>query len=73
MKDLNYGKEYKYAHSFDGNFVKDNFMPDQLKGQIFYTPGSNSKERENSERLAKLWDGVYSYNKSKDDKKENTK
>ena len=42
MKDIGYGKEYKYAHSFSGNFVPDNFLPEELKGTRFYDPGSNA-------------------------------
>ena len=43
MKDLGYGKDYKYAHSYSGNFVPDNFLPEEIKGTVFYDPGSKSK------------------------------
>ncbi|MFZ0282347.1 MAG: replication-associated recombination protein A, partial [Bacteroidales bacterium] len=41
MKDLGYHKDYKYAHSFEGNFVTDNFLPEEIKGSVFYDPGNN--------------------------------
>ncbi len=63
MKDLDYGKNYKYAHSYMGNFVSENYMPDELKGKIFYEPGNNQREKELKERLKGLWDGFYDYNK----------
>ncbi len=64
MKDLNYGGDYKYAHSYKGNFVKDNFMPEELKGRIFYEPGNNQRENEFRNRLLKLWDEFYNYDKT---------
>lgn len=61
MKDLNYGADYKYAHSYSGNFVKENYMPDNLKGKIFYNPGANQRENEFRERLSRLWNEFYNY------------
>ncbi|MGQ9621445.1 MAG: replication-associated recombination protein A [Bacteroidales bacterium] len=61
MKDLGYGKEYKYAHDFEGNFVKDNFLPAELKGTLFYEPGENLREIEIRKRLASLWKDFYDY------------
>ena len=55
MKELNYGKEYKYAHSYEGNFVEQEFLPEELKDKIFYEPGNNSKEGEIGKRLQTLW------------------
>jgi putative ATPase len=63
MKDIGYGKDYKYAHSYDGNFVKDNFLPEDLKGTKFYDPGSNSKEEELRKRLETMWRDIYDYGK----------
>jgi putative ATPase len=63
MKDLGYHKDYKYAHSFEGNFVKDNYLPEEIKGTKFYEPGSNPKEEEIRKRLKDLWKDIYDYNK----------
>lgn len=61
MKDLGYHKDYKYAHSFEGNFIKDNFLPEEIKGMKFYEPGKNTKEEEIRKRLDNLWKGIYDY------------
>lgn len=55
MKELGYGKEYKYAHAFEGNFVDQEFLPDILKGHKFYEPGNNARENETRKRLEQLW------------------
>ena len=61
MQELGYGKQYKYAHDFDGNFVKQEFLPEQLKGQKIYTPGNNKKENEFKTYLKNLWKDKYDY------------
>lgn len=63
MKNLGYGKDYKYAHSYEGNFIQDNFLPDDIKGSIFYDPGSNPKEDEIRRRLSSMWKDIYRYDK----------
>ncbi len=63
MKDLGYGKDYKYAHNYADNFVKDNFLPDELKGSTFYEPGTNPKEEELRKKLSVMWKDVYKYDK----------
>ncbi|HKK41778.1 MAG TPA: replication-associated recombination protein A [Bacteroidales bacterium] len=63
MKDIGYGKNYKYAHSYSGNFVKDVFLPDELKGNIFYEPGSNIREEELRKKLSGMWKDIYDYDK----------
>ena len=63
MKDLGYHKGYKYAHSFEGNFVKENYLPDELKGAKFYDPGINPKEEDIRKRLNGLWKDIYDYDK----------
>ena len=55
MKDLGYAKDYKYAHSYAGNFVDHEFLPDKLSGTKFYEPGQNSKEADLRKRLSALW------------------
>jgi putative ATPase len=44
MKELGYGEDYKYAHSYEGNYVDQNYLPDALNDVDFYIPGSNAKE-----------------------------
>lgn len=55
MKELNYGKEYKYAHDYDQNFVEQQNLPDQLKDKIYYRPTENGREKQIKERLESLW------------------
>ncbi len=61
MKELEYGKGYQYAHSFDGNFADMEFLPDQIKGTTFYEPGNNAREEELRKYLKKLWGEKYKY------------
>ena len=61
MQELGYGKQYQYAHDFDGNFVKQEFLPEQLKGQKIYTPGNNKKENKFKTYLKNLWKDKYDY------------
>ncbi|MCU0472457.1 MAG: replication-associated recombination protein A [Bacteroidales bacterium] len=63
MKNLGYGKDYKYAHSYSGNFVPDNFLPGELKGTQFYEPGTNQKEDEIRKKLNGMWKDIYDYGK----------
>ena len=59
MKDLGYGKEYKYAHAFEGNFVDQQFLPEKIKDQRLYTPQNNSSEQKILERLRMWWKNRY--------------
>lgn len=59
MKDLNYGKDYDYAHSHEGNFVDLEFLPEELKGTSFYQPGNNATENKIAEQLKKKWKDKY--------------
>lgn len=59
MKELGYGNEYLYSHNYDGNFVQQEFMPEEISGAIFFTPGSSSKEKEISEEIKRLWNPKY--------------
>ncbi len=61
MKESGYGKNYKYAHDFEGNFVQDNFMPDNVKGTLLYDPGTNQREDEIRKRLSGMWKGFYEF------------
>lgn len=55
MKELGYGKDYKYAHSYEGNFVEQEFLPDEIRNRRFYNPGKNQQEMKILERLQKWW------------------
>jgi len=59
MKDLNYGKDYDYAHSHEGNFVDLEFLPEEISGTKFYEPGNNSTENKIAEQLKKKWKDKY--------------
>lgn len=60
MKELDYGKDYKYAHEFAGNFAEQEFMPEGLEGHRFYTPNTqNAAEIKIAERIQELWKGKY--------------
>lgn len=59
MRDLGYGKGYKYAHDHPGNFANMEFLPDDIAGTSFFNPGSSKKEQEVSELVNKLWKGKY--------------
>ncbi len=61
MKDLNYGKGYRYAHDYPDNFVQQEFLPKALSGKIFYQPGANPKEQSIREVLKKNWQKRYNY------------
>ncbi len=55
MKEIGYGKEYKYAHAYDGNFVEQDFLPEEIKKERFYHPQQNASELKILERLKKWW------------------
>ena len=55
MKDIGYGKDYKYAHDYPGHFVKQQNLPDTLKEKCFYIPGDQGYEKQVSERLKDWW------------------
>ena len=55
MKQLGYGKDYKYAHAYKGNFVEQQFMPDELKDTRIWHPQNNPSESKLSERMIQLW------------------
>lgn len=61
MKELDYGLDYKYAHSYPGNFVEQEFMPANLEGVRLYNPGSNSSEEKLRESLRGKWKKKYGY------------
>ncbi|MDD3740971.1 MAG: replication-associated recombination protein A [Bacteroidales bacterium] len=44
MKNLNYGKNYNYVHSYENNYIEQQYLPDKIDKSVFYSPGNNSKE-----------------------------
>ncbi|HAP68201.1 MAG TPA: AAA family ATPase [Flavobacteriales bacterium] len=61
MEQIGYGKEYKYSHDGDGNFVSQEFLPKQIVGQRLYEPQENTREHADRQRLKKLWKDKYGY------------
>ena len=59
MKELDYGKNYKYAHSFENNFVQQDYLPEEIKNKRFWLPQNNPQENKLKEYLSKLWGGRY--------------
>ena len=55
MKDIGYGKEYKYAHDYPGHFVEQQNLPDSLQGKQYYIPGDQGYEKEVAARLKAWW------------------
>ena len=55
MKELNYGKDYKYAHGFDEHFVEQQYLPEELKNKIYYYPTDQGEEEKIYDRLKGLW------------------
>ena len=61
MKDLNYGKEYQYAHLGENNFLEQEYLPDEIKGSTLYQPQKNAREEELKKFLHDRWKGKYGY------------
>jgi putative ATPase len=61
MRDLDYGKNYKYAHDYQGNFISEEFLPDTLIKTKIYNPGNNARENKFREELKKMWGDKYDY------------
>ena len=55
MKQLGYGKDYKYAHAYEGNFVNQQFLPDEVKDTRIWHPQNNAQEAKIKERMQGLW------------------
>ena len=58
---MDYGKDYKYSHSYDQNFADQEYLPDKLSGTTFYDPGRNAREDELRKYLKNLWKDKYNY------------
>jgi len=61
MKNMDYGKGYKYSHEYENNFSQQEYLPEQLSGRAFYTPGKNAREDELRRYLKNLWKEKYGY------------
>ena len=55
MKEIGYGKNYKYAHDFENHFVEENYLPEDLKNKQFYFPTENGQEKRLKDWLKFLW------------------
>ncbi len=61
MKELGYGSNYEYAHSYENNFSAQEYLPEEIKGSVFYQPGNNPRENELRNYLRSLWKEKYGY------------
>lgn len=61
MKNLGYGKNYEYSHSYDNNFSPQEYLPKEIAGMKFFEPGKNAREEELRKFLKNLWKDKYSY------------
>jgi len=61
MKDLEYGKDYKYAHNFKSNFVNQEYFPKEIANTTLYNPGKNSRENQLRNYLKNIWKNKYNY------------
>ncbi|MEP7264279.1 MAG: replication-associated recombination protein A [Bacteroidota bacterium] len=61
MKQLNYGRDYDYAHNHELNFIELEYLPDAIKGSVFYNPGKNAREEEMRKFLKLRWKEKYGY------------
>jgi putative ATPase len=61
MKNLDYGKNYQYSHSYENNFSEQEYLPKEIAGKKFYDPGKNAREEELRKFLKNLWKEKYGY------------
>ena len=61
MKNLGYGKDYEYSHSYEGNFSAQEYLPKEISGTKFFDPGKNAREEELRKFLKNLWKDKYNY------------
>ena len=61
MKNIGYGKEYKYSHAYEGNFSEQEYLPEKLSGTKLFDPGNNAAELKLREHLKRLWKDKYGY------------
>ena len=61
MKQLDYGKDYKYAHDFEGSFADIEFMPNGLEGTKLWDPKNTARENALRKYLKENWKEKYGY------------
>lgn len=61
MKNMNYGKNYQYAHDYENNFVDLEYLPEKIKGTKLFEPGKNNREDEMRRFLKNRWKDKYNY------------
>jgi putative ATPase len=61
MKNMDYGKGYEYSHQYEQNFSAQEYLPDAIRGSVFYDPGKNAREEETRKHLRNLWKEKYGY------------
>lgn len=61
MKELGYGEDYKYSHSYQNNFVPQEYLPTELENTTFYNPGNNQRENALRDFLKNRWQNKYQY------------
>ena len=61
MKDMGYGKDYRYAHDYESNFVNQEFLPEEISGNTLFEPGNNAREQEMRKALRSKWKSRYRY------------
>jgi putative ATPase len=55
MKHIGYGDGYQYGHNYEGNFVEQEYLPENVKHKIYYHPTDNGREKSIRERLNEWW------------------
>jgi putative ATPase len=61
MKNMGYGKNYEYSHSYENNFSPQEYLPEKIAGTKFYDPGKNAREEELRKFLKNRWNEKYNY------------
>jgi putative ATPase len=65
MKEMGYGERYRYPHNFDGHYVAEEYLPEELRGRRYYAPTASGEEAEIGARL-RAWRGEGEGNTDKD-------
>jgi putative ATPase len=61
MKQIDYGKDYKYSHDFDNSFAFQEFLPPEISKHPFYKSNSNAAEQKMIEKIRQFWHGHYEF------------